>query len=172
MRFTSGCVVSLFVLGITLQLVAGQEADKSSYVTSATSKFVNFPGIPPCMTGAVQSGDPGKGNATLLLRAQNGCVVPWHWHTPSERLMMVSGHAKAEMKDGKPAVLRPGDFLYLTSKHVHQFTCQASCTLFDVTGDAPFDVHYLDANGNEIPPEQALKPASAAKKKAEKAAQL
>jgi hypothetical protein len=83
MRFTSGCVVSLFVLGITLQLVAGQEADKSSYVASATSKFVNFPGIPPCMTGAVQSGDPGKGNATLLLRAQNGCVVPWHWHTPS-----------------------------------------------------------------------------------------
>jgi hypothetical protein len=54
---------------------------------------------------------------------------------------------------------------------VHQFTWQASCTLFDVTGDAPFDVHHVDANGNEIPPEQALKPASAAKKKAEKAAQ-
>jgi hypothetical protein len=42
MRFTSGCVVSLFVLGITLQLVAGQEADKSSYVASAASKFGNF----------------------------------------------------------------------------------------------------------------------------------
>ena len=123
------------------------------------------------MTGAVQRGDPGQGNAVLLLKAKTGGVVSWHWHTPSERLMMVSGRVKADMKDGSPAELHAGDFLYLASKHVHQFTCQTSCTLFDVTGDAPFDVHYVDANGNEIPPEQALKPASAAKKKAEKAAQ-
>ena len=164
-------MVLLFVLGITLQLVAAQEADKSSYVAGASSKFVNFPGIPACMTGAVQSGNPGKGNATLLLKARSGCMVPWHWHTPTERLMMISGRARTEMKDGKPAVLHPGDFLYLTSKHVHQFTCHASCTLFDVTGDAPFDVHYVDATGSEIPPEQELKPASAAKKKTEKAAQ-
>ena len=164
MRFVSWCVVSVFVLGLTSQFVAAQEADKSAYVAGATSKFVNFPGIPPGMTGAVQSGDPGKGNATLLLKAQTGCKVPWHWHTPTERVMMVSGRAKAEMKDGSPVVLRPGDFLYLAAKHAHQFTCQASCSLFDVTGDAPFDVHYVDANGNEIPPEQALKPAPSAKK--------
>jgi quercetin dioxygenase-like cupin family protein len=170
MGFVSWCVLSLLVLGITSQFVAAQEADKSAYVARATSKSVNFPGIPPCMTGAVQSGDPGKGNATLLLKAQTGCMVPWHWHTPTERLMMVSGRAKAEMKGGSPVVLRPGDFLYLAAKHVHQFTCQASCSLFDVTGDAPFDVHYVDANGNEIPPEQALKSAPAAKKKAENAA--
>jgi len=72
----------------------------------------------------------------LLLKAKTGCVVSWHWHTPSERLMMVSGRAKADMKDGSPAELHAGDFLYLASKHGHQFTCQTSCTLFDVTGDA------------------------------------
>jgi hypothetical protein len=34
----------------------------------------------------------GKGTA--------GCRVPWHWHTPTEQLMMVTGRAKVEMKDG------------------------------------------------------------------------
>ena len=84
--------------------------------------------------------------------------------------MMVSGCGKADMKDGTPAALHPGDFLDLASKHVHQFTCQAACTLFDVTGDAPFDIHYADANGSEIPPEQALKAAPAIKKKTAKPA--
>ena len=71
--------------------------------------------------------------------------------------MMVSGRAKVEMKDGDPVTLRPGDFVYLTAKHVHQFTCQASCMMFDMSEGAPFDIHYVDASGNEIPAEQALK---------------
>jgi len=34
--------------------------------------------------------------------------------------------------------------------------------------DAPFDIHYADANGSEIPPEQALKAVPAIKKKTAK----
>jgi hypothetical protein len=71
--------------------------------------------------------------------------------------MLVSGPAKAEMKDGSPVTLRAGDFLYLASKHIHQFTCEVACKMFDVTGDAPFDIHYVDASGNEVAPDQALK---------------
>jgi len=162
MSFARSVSLSLLVLAIfaiTSQLLLAQQSDKPLYVAGITSKFTNFPGVPQCMLGAVQEGDPSKGNAVLLLKAQSGCMVPWHWHTPSEQLMMVSGRAKAEMKDGAPVILRAGDYLNLTSKHVHQFTCLASCMLFDVTAAAPFDVHYVDAIGNEIPAEQALKAA-------------
>jgi hypothetical protein len=37
-----------------------------------------------------------------------------------------------------------------------------------VTGDAPFEIHYADANGSEIPPEPALKAAPAITKKTAK----
>ena len=129
MSFARSVSLSLLVLAIfaiTSQLLLAQQSDKPLYVAGITSKFTNFPGVPQCMTGAVQEGDPSKGNAVLLLKAQSGCMVPWHWHTPSEQLMMVSGRAKAEMKDGAPVILRAGDYLNLTSKHVHQFTCLAS----------------------------------------------
>src|SRR5437868_15317340 len=84
-----------------------------------------FPGCPSVRWPLLREAIPSKGNAVLLLKAQTGCMVPWHWHTPVESLMMVSGRAKVEMKDGDPVTLRPGDFVYLTAKHVHQFTCQA-----------------------------------------------
>jgi quercetin dioxygenase-like cupin family protein len=147
-------VGSLLVFSIW---AAAQESDKPNYMAASTSKFTNFPGVPQCMTGAVQQGDPSKGDAVLLLKAKTGCIVPWHWHTATERVMMVSGRAKADMKDGSPATLRAGDFLNLDPKHIHQFTCQMSCTLFDISSSAPFDIHYVDAAGNEIPAEQALK---------------
>ena len=168
MRFGKYCVLGLIVCFAIS--VAAQDSDTSAYVANATSKFVNFPGIPECFVGAVQQGDPSKGDAVLLLKGKTGCVIPWHWHTALERLMMVSGRAKVEMKDGSPATVRAGDFVNLNSKHVHQFTCQLSCTLFDVSTGAPFDIHYVDASGTEIPPDQALKArASAAKTQKPKA---
>ncbi len=97
MRFARLLAVLLFVFAIsaiTSQLLLAQQPGKPLYVASVTSKFTNFPGVPECMMGAVQEGDPSKGNAVLLLKAQTGCMAPWHWHTPSEQLMMVSGAPK------------------------------------------------------------------------------
>jgi len=53
--------------------------------------------------------------------------------------------------------------LHLTSKHVHQFTCVTACKLF-LAIDAAFDIHYVDASGNEISPDDALKAKTPAKK--------
>jgi quercetin dioxygenase-like cupin family protein len=119
--------------------------------------FVNFPGMPTCGTGAVQSGDPGTGGSIIFAKLAAGCVFPWHWHTPTETLMIVSGTAHAQMKDGTPVVLRAGGFAVMPSKHVHQFRCSTACTLF-VHSDAAFDMHYVDAQGNELSPADALKP--------------
>jgi quercetin dioxygenase-like cupin family protein len=121
----------------------------------AEMKFVAFPGMPTCASGSVQNGDPTKGPSILLAKMAAGCVFPWHWHTPNEHLMMVSGTGRMEMKDGKPVTLRPGGFAMMPSRHVHQFGCSAACSLY-VYSDGAFDMHYVDAQGQEISPEAAL----------------
>lgn len=153
MRFQTVGVVCLLLA--TAGSLCGQ--DSMSFAAAATSKFVNLPGLPTCMTVAVQQGDPTKGPSVLLLKFTPGCAVPWHWHTASEQLMIVSGNGKAEMKDGKPMAVKSGDFLFLPGKNIHQFTAVSSVMLFDLPSGA-FDIHYVDPSGNEIPPEQALKP--------------
>jgi quercetin dioxygenase-like cupin family protein len=119
-------------------------------------KLGPFPGLPACATGAVVNGDPGKGPSIILSRTAKGCLIPWHWHTPNEHLMMVSGVARLDMKDGKPQTLRAGGFALMPSQHVHQFSCTSSC-VFYVYSDKAFDIHYVDREGKEIPPQDALK---------------
>ena len=137
--------------------LAAQSQDQMPYAAMASSKFMSLPVLPACMTLSAQHGDPMKGAAILLIRFKSGCVVPWHWHTSNENLLMVSGKAKGEMKSGGAHSLAVGDYLFLPAKQAHQFTCISSCVLFDVI-DGAFDIHYVDSEGKEIPVEQALKP--------------
>ncbi|MEP7365903.1 MAG: cupin domain-containing protein [Acidobacteriota bacterium] len=111
--------------------------------------------MPSCVVAAVENGDPSKGASTLVFKATPSCKFPWHWHTPTEQVMMVSGSAKVEMKGGSTAVIGPGGYAMMPSKHIHQFTCVTACTAF-VHSDTIFDMHYVDAAGKEIPPETAL----------------
>jgi len=119
------------------------------------NKFTPTPGLPSCIPGAVQSGDPSKGPSVIAFKGAAGCLIPWHWHTPTEQVMIVSGSMKLEMKGGRSATLGPGGFAMLPSKHVHQARCISACSGF-VHSDAAFDIHYVDANGNEITLEAAL----------------
>jgi quercetin dioxygenase-like cupin family protein len=119
-------------------------------------KFVPVPGLPTCAPGFVQSGDPTKGPSIILGKLAAGCVIPWHWHTPNEHLMIVSGMVRVEARDQKPLTLRSGGFALMPSRHVHQFRCTTSCTLF-VYSDTAFDIHYVDALGKAVSPDDALK---------------
>jgi quercetin dioxygenase-like cupin family protein len=146
--------------GVALS-AAAQDNAKVGVTTLAGSKFGPLPGLPACATLSVQRGDPTKGAAVILIKMTSGCKIPWHWHTAAEALAMVSGKGKLEMKNGAMSMssVSPGDYVYLPGKHVHQFTCLAACTFFDLT-EGPFDIHYVDKDGKEIPPDQALKPAA------------
>src|ERR1019366_7399275 len=150
MRLTRLLCFLLFVLlasALTTPLVA-QSTDQMPYAAMASSKFMPLPVLPSCMTISAQHGDPMKGAAVLLLRFKSGCIVPWHWHTANENLMMVSGKAKAEMKSGGAHTMAMGDYLYLPAKQAHQFACVSSCVVFDVI-DGAFDIHYVDSEGKE-----------------------
>ncbi|GAC1456291.1 MAG: hypothetical protein PVS2B3_03300 [Steroidobacteraceae bacterium] len=118
-------------------------------------KLDKFPGVPACLTGTVLNGDPSKGAALLLSKLATGCTVPWHWHSSNEHVMMVSGTGRLEMKDSKPTIVRRGAYGMLPAHHAHQFTCTEACVLY-LYSEGVFETHYIDANGAEIPAEQAL----------------
>jgi quercetin dioxygenase-like cupin family protein len=135
----------------------GQEPHgKPASQNVAEMKFVTIPGLPTCAQNSVQSGDPTKGPSIILGKVATGCTIPWHWHTPNEHLMLVSGVARLEMKDGKPITLRAGGFAKMPSRHSHQFRCEQDCLMY-IYSDAAFDIHYVDEKGNEITPDEALK---------------
>jgi quercetin dioxygenase-like cupin family protein len=122
----------------------------------ADNKLAPMAGLPQCVTMAVKSGDPSKGAFVIVFKGTAGCMIPWHGHTATEHVMIVTGSVKVEMKDtAKTAVLGPGGYVLMPGKHVHQFTCAWACSAF-VSSDAAFDIHYVDASGAEIPPETAL----------------
>ena len=160
-NFRHAAVVACFL--VTASLGVAQDAAKASKTAApVAAKFMEFPGLPKCLVGSVQNGDPMKGAAVILAKGKTGCVVPWHWHTASEQLMFVSGTGTVEMKDEGKKSLSAGGYVNLPGKHQHEFRCTASCTFF-ISTDGAFDIHYVDASGNEIPVDQALKPAAKAK---------
>jgi quercetin dioxygenase-like cupin family protein len=144
----------LLLVGLTAALAA-QDMGPMGVTSPATAKFGNMAGLPTCMTLAVLHGDPSKGPSTILLKFKPGCSVPWHWHTANESLVMASGTGSAQMKDGQPMTMKAGDFLFLSAKGIHRFTAQSAVLLYDMP-DGAFDIHYVDADGKEIPPDKAL----------------
>lgn len=157
MRLRTLWATSVCFTLVSLGLVAqSPEPLPMSYKAAANTAFGSHPALPACATIAVQDGNPATGPSVIMLKAKAGCNIPWHWHTPNERLILVSGSAKGEMKDMKPLMLKSGDFLVMPAKGIHQFTALTDVELYDLS-DAAFDIHYVDAAGNEIPVETALK---------------
>jgi quercetin dioxygenase-like cupin family protein len=139
------------------RLAAQGTDDKPIIGTVANAKFATVPNAPECFTVAVEKGDPSKGPSVILARFTPGCVAPYHWHTPSETVMIVSGSLEVQMQGDKSLTLHHGDFAYMPSHHAHRATCRpaAACILF-LSSDAPFDIHWVDATGQEISLDAAL----------------
>ena len=147
-------VVLVLMIGLTT-LVAAQEMGHTGVVSPSTSKFGTMAGLPTCMTLSVVQGDPTKRASVVLLKFAPGCSVPWHWHTANETLVMVNGSGSAEMKDGTPMAMKAGDYLFLPAKGIHRFMAKSAVYMYDMP-DGAFDIHYVDAEGKEIPPDKAL----------------
>ncbi|HEV8308677.1 MAG TPA: cupin domain-containing protein [Methylomirabilota bacterium] len=139
---------------LVARALGAQPADPPVIVDPSTAKFQVFPSVPACFETAVLRGDASQGPSAVLVRAQRACAIPLHWHTPNENIEMISGVGIVTMKDGSPLRLKAGAYAYLPSRHPHVFACAGACLLF-IYQDAPFDIHYVDENGREIPLEQA-----------------
>lgn len=159
---------TLFLCSLLL-LASSLMAQNMSVVTPADQKFGPLPNFPDCAKGAVLHGDPGSDKGAILIaKATANCTIPWHWHTANEELGIISGTTTMQEKGGQPKTLTSGAYVFMPGKHPHEFICKTACSLF-VGTDGKFDIHYVDASGKEIPPDQALKSgksAGAAKGKA------
>ncbi|HWN75533.1 MAG TPA: cupin domain-containing protein [Candidatus Udaeobacter sp.] len=145
------------LLFATMPSYAQDSPDAAVVAKGISSKFAALPGVPDCATLAVLKGDPAKGPSVVEMKFTPGCIVPWHWHTPSESAVPLAGLLEISMRGEKPVLLTNGDYGYLPSKHIHQAKCTGSkpcAAIFFL--DAPFDIHYLDKSGAEIPAAQAL----------------
>jgi mannose-6-phosphate isomerase-like protein (cupin superfamily) len=101
-----------------------------------------------CLLSALETGDPMTGHSTWILKAPPGCVVPWHYHTAEEQLIIISGTVRAEMTDHPPTQLGAGGFAMMGSHMPHQFSCQgeAGCVMI-VIFDRAYDIYW----GTEAP---------------------
>jgi quercetin dioxygenase-like cupin family protein len=151
-------VFAVVVIAVSSRVSAQATEEKALVAPAATAKFGPIPNAPECFTVAVERGDPGKGPSVILAKFAPGCVAPFHWHSPSETVMVVSGSLQTQMQGDAAFVAHHGDFVYMPPLHVHRATClgAAPCLVF-LSSDAAFDIHWVDASGKEISLETALK---------------
>ena len=153
-----GMLFTLFIIfvfsGLTLAQGTGSMTMAGQNI--ADMKFTTIPPLPTCAKGAVASGDPTSGESIIVAKLAAGCIIPWHWHTPIESVMMASGVGRMDMKDAKSTTLRSGAVAIMPASGIHQFTCLQACTLF-IHSNVAFDIHYVDKQGKEITPAEALK---------------
>jgi quercetin dioxygenase-like cupin family protein len=117
-----------------------------------------------CLAGAHETGDSKQGASVSVVKFDPGCIIPWHWHTPNENVMVVDGALLQEWKDHPSSVAKRGDFIHIPSRQVNQVMCvsDAPCVIL-LYSDGQWDMHFVDASGKEISVDEAV--AAAAKKR-------
>jgi len=161
-QFISTSIISsLIVLG-GHAAIASETAHGVLIQDATQAPFVAVPGVPACVTMAPLHGNLATGPATAMVKMTTGCVVPFHWHTPSEELIVLKGRPYAQMMGEKPKYLETGSYSQLPSKHMHRFRCASKedCIMV-LIADAAFDIHFVNDKGAEISTEDALKAAEA-----------
>jgi len=154
--------LTLCAVAVLVTVAVASAQDEPKFESPAKMTLQNFPGLPQCLKAAATKRDPTKEAAVIYAKLTAGCKIPMHWHTAAEQLMMVRGAARMEHQGGQPETLSKGSYALLPSKHQHNFACSGPCEFYIVT-DGAFDIHYVDASGNEIQPEQALSSTKSAK---------
>jgi anti-sigma factor ChrR (cupin superfamily) len=110
---------------VIVTLCSAQSSDKGIARPLSTVKFEQDKNV-KCLMSAVESGDYETGPSTLILKTPPKCVVPWHYHTSAEQLIVIRGSVLAEMEGMAPTVLGPGGFAMMPSQMKHEFSCKSN----------------------------------------------
>ena len=108
------------------------------------------PIFPPGCKIAVLHGDPAKPGADVFLRVPAGYVIPAHWHTSAERMVLVSGSLEVTYAGHPTARLETNDYAYGPAKLPHVAKCRSTtpCTLF-IAFDGAVDAHPFEGSLGE-----------------------
>src|SRR5262245_53450340 len=72
--------------------------------------------IPSGCEIAVLHGDPAKANADIFFKVPANFVIPNHWHTSAERMVLVSGELHVTYEAQPTVALKPGTYAYGPAK--------------------------------------------------------
>jgi quercetin dioxygenase-like cupin family protein len=134
------CLAPLLIVLAAVAALRGQTPHHGVVTPLASAKLASD-GAPACLKSALENGDPNTGASTFLLEAAPGCVVPAHYHTAEEQLIIVRGDVLTGMEGMSEQTLAPGGFAMMPGKAMHWFTCQSkeACLMF-VTFDRTYDI--------------------------------
>lgn len=121
--------------------VSGQEPPLTRTTKDSQLKWGPCPAfLPKGCEIAVLHGDPAKNNADVFFKLPANSVVPRHWHTSAERMVLVSGELHVTYDGHKPVVLKPGTYAYGPAKLPHKAECKkaGACVLF-IAFESPVD---------------------------------
>ena len=144
-----GAIVATVVLWAAASW-AQAPAGEPALARSSSDSSLQWGPCPPFLPAgcglAVLHGDPGKPNADVFLKLPAKAVVPEHWHTSAERMVLVAGELHITYAGQPTAVLRPGSYAYGPAKLSHKGTCASStpCVLF-IAFELPVDGVPADA---------------------------
>ena len=91
---------------------------------------------------AVLQGQPDKQNADVFFRLAADTVVPDHWHTSAERMVLVAGEMIVDYQGQDPVKLTPGTYAYGPAGLPHEAHCTSDegCVLF-IAFEEAVDAH-------------------------------
>jgi hypothetical protein len=141
--------ITIVAAALAVLAAAGGDDPPSSaqaLAVAANDASLNWGACPPIFpagcTIAVLHGDPSKPNADVFLRVPPKYVIPAHWHTSPERMVLVTGRLEVRYKGQAAATLDVGTYAYGPAKLPHQATCLSDdpCTLF-IAFEGAVDAH-------------------------------
>ncbi len=112
------CLAPLLIVLAAVASSQGQTPHHGVVTPLASAKLASD-GAPASLKSALENGDPDTGASTSVLEAAPGCVVPAHYHTGEEQLMIVRGDVLTGMEGMSKQTLAPGGFAMMPGKAMH-----------------------------------------------------
>ncbi len=96
---------------------------------------------------AVLNGDPAKNNLDVFFKIPGKSILPRHWHTSAERMILVAGELHVTYDGQKTAILKPGTYAYGPARKPHGGKCASKepCILF-IAFELPLDAVPMEDN--------------------------
>lgn len=153
-RSLQAVLCSMVVVGAAGSLAGAQTAaPEPALALTADDSQLQWGPCPPFLpTGcaiAVVHGDPAKDNVDIFFKLPAKAIIPLHWHTSAERMILVSGELQVTYDGQAPIVLRPGNYAYGPAKLAHKGVCASDvpCILF-IAFESPLDAVAVAAESN------------------------
>jgi quercetin dioxygenase-like cupin family protein len=94
---------------------------------------------------AVLHGDPAKDNLDVFFKVPGKSIIPMHWHTSPERMVLVAGELHVTYDGQKMVIIKQGMYAYGPAKRPHKGYCASAtpCILF-IAFESPLDATPVD----------------------------